>query len=57
MQYGPEERDIVFLQHRFEIEHESGEKETRTSTLCEYGHPKDYSAMAKFVGIVRSYRF
>ena len=51
MQYGPEERDFVFLQHRFEIEHKSGENETRTSTLCEYGDPKGYSAMAKLVGI------
>ena len=51
MEYGPQERDMVFLQHRFEIEHKGGKKETRTSTLCEYGTPGGYSAMAKLVGV------
>ncbi|MCJ1248289.1 Saccharopine dehydrogenase [NADP(+), L-glutamate-forming] [Trapelia coarctata] len=51
MQYGPGERDLVMLQHKFEIEWADGRKETRTSTLCEYGDPKGYSAMAKLVGI------
>ena len=51
MAYGPGERDLVFLQHRFEIEHADGKRETRTSTLCEYGDPKGYSAMAKLVGV------
>ena len=42
------------LQHKFEIEHKDGSKETRTSTLCEYGAPigsGGYSAMAKLVGV------
>lgn len=42
------------LQHKFEIEHSNGSKETRTSTLCEYGAPygaSGYSAMAKLVGV------
>lgn len=39
------------LQHKFEIEHADGTKETRTSTLCEYGDPNGYSAMARLVGI------
>jgi saccharopine dehydrogenase (NADP+, L-glutamate forming) len=51
MQYEEGERDMVMLQHKFEIEHKSGEKETRTSTLVEYGDPKGYSAMAKLVGV------
>ncbi|MCJ1472864.1 Saccharopine dehydrogenase [NADP(+), L-glutamate-forming] [Lambiella insularis] len=51
MQYGPGERDLVMLQHKFEIENKDGSKETRTSTLCEYGDPKGYSAMEKLVGI------
>lgn len=51
MQYGPSERDLVMLQHKFEIEHASGEKETRTSTLCETGNPDGYSAMATLVGV------
>ncbi|KAL1988748.1 hypothetical protein VTN96DRAFT_7632 [Rasamsonia emersonii] len=51
MQYGPGERDMVMLQHKFEIEHKDGTRETRTSTLCEYGDPNGYSAMAKLVGV------
>lgn len=42
------------LQHKFEIENKDGSKETRTSTLCEYGAPTGtggYSAMAKLVGV------
>ena len=53
MQYAPGERDMVFLQHRFEIEHRDGRKETLTSTLVEYGSedPNGYSAMARLVGV------
>jgi saccharopine dehydrogenase (NADP+, L-glutamate forming) len=51
MQYADDERDMVMLQHRFEIEHADGARETRTSTLCEYGRPGGYSAMARLVGI------
>ncbi|KAG8628362.1 hypothetical protein KVT40_004235 [Elsinoe batatas] len=51
MQYEEGERDFVMLQHKFGIEHANGAKETRTSTLCEYGDPKGYSAMAKLVGV------
>ncbi|RKF75676.1 Saccharopine dehydrogenase [Golovinomyces cichoracearum] len=51
MQYEEGERDMVMLQHKFEIEHKDGSKETRTSTLVEYGDPKGYSAMAKLVGV------
>ena len=46
--------DLVMLQHKFEIENKDGSKETRTSTLCEYGAPigsGGYSAMAKLVGV------
>ena len=51
MQFEEGERDFVMLQHKFEIEHKDGRRETRTSTLCEYGDPKGYSAMAKTVGV------
>lgn len=51
MQYEPGERDLVMLQHRFEIEHKDGRKETRTSTLVDYGDPNGYSSMAKLVGV------
>lgn len=51
MQFEEGERDMVMLQHKFEIEHKDGSHETRTSTLVEYGDPKKYSAMAKLVGV------
>ncbi|KAF7511334.1 Saccharopine dehydrogenase [NADP(+), L-glutamate-forming] [Endocarpon pusillum] len=51
MQYEKGERDMVMLQHKFGIEHKDGSKETRTSTLCDYGDPKGYSAMARLVGV------
>ncbi|KAF2456520.1 Apo Saccharopine reductase [Lineolata rhizophorae] len=54
MQFEKGERDLVMLQHKFEIENKDGSRETRTSTLCEYGAPTGsggYSAMAKLVGI------
>ncbi|KAK3176562.1 Saccharopine dehydrogenase [NADP(+), L-glutamate-forming] [Lepraria neglecta] len=51
MAYEEKERDLVFLQHKFEIEHADGKNETRTSTLCVYGDPEGYSAMAKTVGV------
>ena len=47
-------QSIKMLQHKFEIEYNDGKKETRTSTLCEYGAPigsGGYSAMAKLVGV------
>lgn len=51
MQYGPNERDLVILQHKFGIEWADGKKETRTSTLVDYGVPGGYSSMAKLVGV------
>ncbi|KAA6412275.1 MAG: saccharopine dehydrogenase [NADP(+) L-glutamate-forming] [Lasallia pustulata] len=50
IQYGSGERDLVTLQHKFEIEHKDGRKETRTSTLVDYGDHNGYSSMAKLVG-------
>ncbi|CAG8806369.1 35829_t:CDS:2, partial [Racocetra persica] len=51
MQYEEGERDMVILQHKFEIETKTGEMETWTSTLLEYGNPPGPSAMARTVGI------
>ncbi|KIH94578.1 saccharopine dehydrogenase (NADP+, L-glutamate forming) [Sporothrix brasiliensis 5110] len=53
MQYAEGERDLVMLQHKFEVELADGTKQTRLSTLCEYGStdPSGYSAMAKLVGV------
>lgn len=51
MQYEEGERDMVILQHKFEIELKDGTRETRTSTLLEYGKPPGPSAMATTVGV------
>ncbi|OAA61623.1 saccharopine dehydrogenase [Niveomyces insectorum RCEF 264] len=53
MQYAEGERDLVILQHKFEVELKDGTKQTRLSTLVEYGstEPGGYSAMAKLVGV------
>ncbi|KAJ3207371.1 hypothetical protein HDU67_007513, partial [Dinochytrium kinnereticum] len=46
MQYGPDERDMVMLQHRFDIELADGQKQVRTSTGLWFGVPGGDSAMA-----------
>ncbi|OJJ74248.1 hypothetical protein ASPBRDRAFT_39361 [Aspergillus brasiliensis CBS 101740] len=54
MAYEPGERDMIILQHAFDIEYADGSKEKRTSTLVEYGEPTapgSRSAMAKLVGL------
>ncbi|PYI04154.1 Saccharopine dehydrogenase [Aspergillus sclerotiicarbonarius CBS 121057] len=54
MAYEPGERDMIVLQHVFEIERADGSTEKRTSTLVEYGEPLapgSRSAMAKLVGL------
>ncbi|KAL7948607.1 saccharopine dehydrogenase [Trichoderma barbatum] len=54
MQYEEGERDFVMLQHKFEIENKDGSRETRTSTLADYGAPigtGGYTSMAKLVGV------
>ncbi|KAK0544976.1 saccharopine dehydrogenase (NADP+, L-glutamate-forming) [Tilletia horrida] len=49
--YAPGERDMVMLQHRFEIVTKEGEHKTLTSTLLDYGVPRGHSSMAKLVGV------
>ncbi|PLB45011.1 aminoadipic semialdehyde synthase [Aspergillus steynii IBT 23096] len=54
MAYGPGERDMIALQHKFDVLRPDGVRETRTSTLIEYGEPiapGSRSAMAKLVGL------
>ncbi|KAJ3253278.1 hypothetical protein HK103_000772 [Boothiomyces macroporosus] len=51
MQYEENERDMVMLQHRFEIENKDGSHETRTSTGLWFGVPGGESAMARTVGV------
>ncbi|CAG8471539.1 1329_t:CDS:2 [Acaulospora colombiana] len=50
MKYAEGERDMVILQHKFEIETRDGKREIWTSTLLEYGKPSGPSAMATTVG-------
>lgn len=55
MQYEKGQKDMVMLQHKFEIENKDGSKTTRTATLLEYGAPfhtgQGPSAMARLVGV------
>ncbi|KAI6914355.1 hypothetical protein D0869_08477 [Hortaea werneckii] len=54
MAYEPGERDLIVLQHVFDIQHVDGSTEKRSSTLVEYGEPLGpgyRSAMAKLVGL------
>lgn len=54
MAYQPGERDMIVLQHIFDIQHADGSAEKRSSTLVEYGEPLGpghRSAMAKLVGL------
>ncbi|KAL9613490.1 MAG: hypothetical protein Q9167_001986 [Letrouitia subvulpina] len=51
MSFQPGERDLVMLQHKFEIEWADGQVETCTSTLELLSDPKGYSAMALSVGV------
>jgi saccharopine dehydrogenase (NADP+, L-glutamate forming) len=50
LQYRNGERDMVFLQHRFDVETSKMERKIITATLVEYGTAKA-SAMAKTVGV------
>ncbi|KAJ3340537.1 DNA topoisomerase 2 [Gonapodya sp. JEL0774] len=51
MEYGDGERDLVFLQHRFDCELKDGGKETRYSTGVWFGKPNGTTAMALTVGL------
>ncbi|KAG0033716.1 saccharopine dehydrogenase (NADP+, L-glutamate-forming) [Podila clonocystis] len=51
MMYAKGERDMVMLQHKFEVELKDGTRQTRTSTVLEYGNPDGASAMARLVGM------
>lgn len=51
MEYKEGERDMIMLQHRFEIEKADGSPEVRTSTMVEYGVPNGDTAMSTTVGV------
>ncbi len=50
LKFGEGERDMIVLQHRFELEYPSGRDQV-TSTLVDYGIPGGDSAMARTVGL------
>ncbi|KAF7551740.1 hypothetical protein G7Z17_g4774 [Cylindrodendrum hubeiense] len=49
--FQPGERDLVMLQHKFEVEWKDGSQNTITSTLELFGDPDGYSGMSKAVGV------
>ncbi|PKI83458.1 hypothetical protein MVES_002408 [Malassezia vespertilionis] len=49
--YEPGERDMVMLQHSFDVIDKNGEEKTLTSTLLDYGVPNGTTSMAKLVGV------
>ncbi|ORX67545.1 Saccharopine dehydrogenase [Linderina pennispora] len=51
MMYGEGERDMILLQHKFEVENKDGSHNTRTSVTLMYGEPNGFTAMAKTVGV------
>jgi saccharopine dehydrogenase-like NADP-dependent oxidoreductase len=51
MQYHQDERDMIILEHQFEVEEESGRKIKAVSSLVEFGHPQGDSAMSRLVGL------
>lgn len=51
MSYKPGERDMVVLQHRFEVHYPERVKENIESTLIDYGQPHGDSAMARTVSL------
>ncbi|RAI89896.1 saccharopine dehydrogenase family protein [Algoriphagus yeomjeoni] len=46
----PEDKDMIVMQHLFQIKTEEGIKEIRSSLVC-YGEDATYTAMAKTVGL------
>lgn len=51
MSYKPGERDMIVLQHRFEVQYPERVKENIESTLIDYGQPNGDSAMARTVSL------
>ncbi|KAI1329103.1 Saccharopine dehydrogenase [Xylariaceae sp. FL0255] len=49
--FGPDERDLVMLQHKFVVDWPNGNTDTITSTMELFGEPGGYSGMSKSVGI------
>lgn len=51
LKFEPGERDLIILQHQFDVSYPKSKKERITSTLIDYGIPNGDSAMARTVGL------
>jgi len=51
LKFEPGERDLIILQHQFDVTYSGSKKERITSTLIDYGIPYGDSAMARTVGL------
>ncbi|MFX1562483.1 MAG: saccharopine dehydrogenase C-terminal domain-containing protein [Promethearchaeota archaeon] len=51
LQYRPGERDMLIMQHNFEIEFSGGKREHTRSTLIDYGIPNGDSSMSRTVAL------
>lgn len=49
--YGPNERDMVLLQHKLHVTRSNGKKEILKSSMFDYGIPGGDSAMSRTVGL------
>ncbi len=49
LQYAPGERDMLVLQHKFEIEYAGGRKERMRCTMIDYGIPNGDTSMSRTV--------
>merc|ERR1712146_332501 len=50
MQYAEGQRDMLLMQHKYEIEYDD-RVEYRSTTMVDYGDPKGWSSMARLVSI------
>mmetsp|Transcript_2194 Transcript_2194/g.3170 ORF Transcript_2194/g.3170 Transcript_2194/m.3170 type:complete len:839 (-) Transcript_2194:177-2693(-) len=54
MQYGENEKDMIVMQHLFEVEYKNGTREELTSTLIDFGLGKYAHIPSKFTSMART---
>uniref|UniRef100_A0A7S3ZC48 Saccharopine dehydrogenase [NAD(+), L-lysine-forming] n=1 Tax=Lotharella globosa TaxID=91324 RepID=A0A7S3ZC48_9EUKA len=54
MQYGEDEKDMIVMQHIFEVEYKNGTREELTSTLINFGLGKYAHIPSKFTSMART---
>mmetsp|Transcript_2358 Transcript_2358/g.3393 ORF Transcript_2358/g.3393 Transcript_2358/m.3393 type:complete len:591 (-) Transcript_2358:144-1916(-) len=54
MQYGEDEKDMIVMQHIFEVEYKNGAREEITSTLINFGLGKYHHIPSKFTSMART---